>query len=192
MIIAGIDEVGRGPLAGPVVAASVILPSDYENPNIIDSKKLTHCERIKLSSIISTVAVDYAIAEIDNKVIDEINILQSTHKAMVMSIEKLKSKPDFVYIDGNSVPKDLQIEAQAVIKGDSIIAVVSAASIIAKVYRDAWMVEVAHEKYPQYNFARHKGYATKEHFDAIIKYGICPIHRITFLKKFFNKQIALF
>jgi ribonuclease HII len=192
MIIAGIDEVGRGPLAGPVVASCVILPDDYNNPQITDSKQISHLRRVQLSREIQEIAVEYAIAELDNIIIDELNILQSTHKAMVMAVEMLKIKPDFVYIDGNSLPKNLKYKAEAVVKGDTFIPQISAASILAKVHRDNWMTEVAHELYPQYKFAKHKGYATREHFEAIAKYGICPLHRITFLKKFFNKQISLF
>ncbi|PKL86890.1 MAG: ribonuclease HII [Ignavibacteriae bacterium HGW-Ignavibacteriae-1] len=192
MIIAGVDEVGRGPLAGPVVAACVILPDDYQNPQIIDSKQISHSHRVQLYREIQENAVNYAVAELDNIVVDEINILQATHKAMVMAVEMLKIKPDFVYIDGNSIPKTLPYKAEAVVKGDTFISQISAASIMAKVHRDNWMTNVAHELYPQYNFAKHKGYATREHFDAIAKYGICPLHRMTFLKKFFSKQISLF
>ncbi len=192
MIIAGIDEVGRGPLAGPVVAACVILPDDYKNPKITDSKQISHSHRVQLYREIQENAVNYAVAELDNIVVDEINILQATHKAMVMAVEMLKIKPDFVYIDGNSIPKTFNYKAEAVVKGDTFISQISAASIMAKVHRDTWMTDVAHELYPQYNFAKHKGYATREHFDAIAKYGICPLHRMTFLKKFFSKQISLF
>ncbi|MBE2188262.1 MAG: ribonuclease HII [Desulfobulbaceae bacterium] len=192
MKIAGIDEVGRGPLAGPVVASCVILPDDYKNSKITDSKQISHFRRVQLSQEIQEIAVDYAVAEMDNTVVDEINILQATHKAMVMAIEMLKIKPDFIYIDGNSIPKNMKYKAEAIVKGDTFISQISAASILAKVHRDNWMTDIAHELYPQYNFAKHKGYATREHFDAITKYGICPLHRITFLKKFYNKQIALF
>jgi ribonuclease HII len=192
MIIAGIDEVGRGPLAGPVVAACVILPDDYHNPQITDSKKISNSRRVQLSKEIQDIAIDFSIAELNNIVIDEINILQATHKVMVMTVDMLKIKPDYIYIDGNSIPKTLTYKAEAVVKGDTFMAQISAASIIAKVHRDNWMTNVAHELYPQYNFAKHKGYATQEHLDAISKYGYCPLHRITFLKKFFTKQISLF
>ncbi|MCO5251464.1 MAG: ribonuclease HII [Candidatus Kapabacteria bacterium] len=192
MIIAGIDEVGRGPLAGPVVVACVILPDDYDNSQITDSKKISHSRRLQLTKEIQDIAIDFSIAELDNIVVDEINILKATHKAMVMAVEMLKIKPDYIYIDGNSIPKTLPYKAEAVVKGDTFISQISAASIMAKVHRDNWMTDVAHELYPQYNFAKHKGYATREHFDAIAKYGICPLHRMTFLKKFFTKQISLF
>lgn len=191
-MIAGVDEAGRGPLAGPVVAACVILPENYYNTDIKDSKSLSNRERTSLSDIIKNAAVDYSIVHIDNHIIDEINILQATFKAMKTAVENLRTIPDLVYIDGNRIPNNLNTVAKAIVKGDSLIQVISAASILAKVDRDYWMVEIAHELYPEYGFDKHKGYATNMHYEALVKYGICPIHRKSFLKKFFNQQISMF
>lgn len=177
--IAGVDEAGRGPLAGPVYAAAVILPFGLEIQGINDSKKLTAKKRDELYDVIKEAAIAYAVVSCDEKIIDEINILQAALKAMREAVMDLAVVPDLVLIDGNKKP-DLPMDAQAIVKGDGKSASIAAASILAKVSRDRFM-EQMHEKYPQYNFAKHKGYPTKEHREAVIKYGACPIHRKSFL-----------
>jgi ribonuclease HII len=182
-IIAGIDEAGRGPLAGPVVAAAVILDihSDLFD-EIDDSKKITEKRRNKLFELIIGNSVDYSINTIDNFEIDNINILNSTMLAMNNAINNLKVKPDYLLIDGNYFKGNI-LPYRTVIKGDSISKSIAAASILAKVHRDKWMMEIAAQEFPEYNFAKHKGYATKEHIELIKKYGTCKYHRISFLKK---------
>ena len=175
--IGGIDEAGRGPLAGPVVAACVVLPDDCFIEHLNDSKKLTVTLREKLFEIIVKEAVDYGIGIIMPEEIDQINILNATKKAMIQAVSDLKRKPDYLIIDSLKLP--LPIEQYPVDKGDSLSVSVAAASVIAKVTRDRWMEE-AHRQYPQYGFDRHKGYGTREHMEAIRKYGLCPIHRKSF------------
>ncbi len=175
--IGGIDEAGRGPLAGPVVAACVVLPDDCFIEHLNDSKKLTGTLREKLFDIIVKEAVDYGIGIIMPEEIDQINILNATKKAMIQAVSDLKRKPDYLIIDSLKLP--LPIEQYPVDKGDSLSVSVAAASVIAKVTRDRWMEE-AHRQYPQYGFDRHKGYGTREHMEAIRKYGLCPIHRKSF------------
>jgi len=182
-IIAGVDEVGRGPLAGPVVAAAVILDINsnlFENVN--DSKKISEKNRKELYELIIENSLAYSINVIDNYEIDSINILNSTMLAMNNAINNLNIKPDYLLIDGNYF-KGNAIPHRTVIKGDSISKSIAAASILAKVYRDNWMFEIADKEFPQYNFAKHKGYPTKEHIELIKKYGICKYHRISFMKK---------
>ena len=176
--IAGVDEVGRGPLAGPVVAAAVVFPQDAKIPAVNDSKKLNEKQRYELrEAIIQVPNVQYAIAEVDEIKIDEINILQATHLAMKIAIEQL-NQVDFLLIDGRPVP-GLKIDNLSVIKGDSKSASIAAASILAKVHRDKLMCRYA-EVYPEYGFEEHKGYGTKKHLAALQKHGICKIHRRSF------------
>ena len=179
--IAGIDEAGRGPLAGPVCAAAVILPEDAFIEGINDSKKLSEKKREELYGKIIDIAISYNICMIDEKVIDEINILEATYLAMKKAVSGLSVKADFALIDGNS-SKGMEIPYETVVKGDSKSISIAAASILAKVTRDRYITEIA-DNFPEYNFKKHKGYGTKEHTAAILKYGPCPIHRKTFLKK---------
>lgn len=179
--ICGVDEAGRGPLAGPVFAAAVILPLDYEIDGINDSKKLSEKKREQLFDEIIEHAIAYSIKSCDNKIIDEINILQATMLAMKNSVESLSIKPDMVYVDGNRLPA-LNVPAEYVIKGDAKSANIAAASILAKVSRDRFMKEMD-AQYPEYCFSKHKGYPTKLHYEKIREYGASNIHRISFLKK---------
>ena len=182
--IVGVDEVGRGPLAGPVVCAAVIMPFD-ENliiEGIDDSKKLSEKKRELLSEKIKRTALAYTIIETDEKTIDEINILEATKLGMKRAVESLSLPPDVVLTDGN-MTLDIDYPQQSIIKGDSLSYSIGAASIIAKVHRDHLMDEYAKD-YPQYAFAKNKGYGTAEHIHAIKEYGLCPIHRKTFTKKF--------
>ncbi|MBS7389800.1 MAG: ribonuclease HII [Ruminococcus sp.] len=185
-IICGVDEAGRGPLAGPVYAAAVILPSDCVIEGLNDSKKLTEKKREALFDEIKEKALAYGIASADEKEIDEINILNATFLAMKRAIASLSVKPDLALIDGNQKPHT-DIEEVTVIKGDAKSMSIAAASVLAKVSRDRFMLEMA-EKYPQYEFARHKGYGTKLHYEKIAQYGVCDIHRRTFLKKILGEQ----
>ncbi len=176
--ISGVDEVGRGPLAGPVVAAAVIFPTNCKIPMVDDSKKLSEKQREELyAAIIKIPEIDYAIVEIDAQKVDEINILQATHLAMITAVNKLK-KVDFVLIDGLPV-KGFSYPNEAVIKGDSKSASIAAASILAKVHRDNLMKKYA-EQYPEYGFEKHKGYGTAKHLEALKEFGITEIHRKSF------------
>lgn len=191
LTVAGIDEAGRGPLAGPVVAAAVIFRSDaVDLPGINDSKKLSEKKRNLLFDEIMKQSAAYGIGIVDNNEIDEINILQATYKAMHKAIKSLVVKPDYLIIDGNSF-KDIGIDFTTIIKGDAKSVSISAASILAKVTRDKIMTEYS-LVYPQYHFDKHKGYPTSEHFEMITKYGETPIHRKTFLKKYYSKTQNLF
>lgn len=183
--VCGVDEAGRGPLAGPVCAAAVILPLDCEIEGLNDSKKLSEKKRDALYDIIKEKAVAYSIAMVDEKTIDEINILQATFKAMREAVNGLSVKPDLALIDGNQKPQS-GIEERTVVKGDAKSMSIAAASVLAKVTRDRFMLELD-EKYPEYQFKKHKGYGTKLHYEALEKYGVSPVHRVTFLKKFFDK-----
>lgn len=185
-IICGVDEAGRGPLAGPVYVAAVILPSDCVIEGLNDSKKLTEKKREALFDEIKEKALAYGIASADEKEIDEINILNATFLAMKRAIASLSVRPDLALIDGNQKPHT-DIEEVTVIKGDAKSMSIAAASVLAKVSRDRFMLEMA-EKYPQYEFARHKGYGTKLHYEKIAQYGVCDIHRRTFLKKILGEQ----
>ena len=184
--ICGVDEAGRGPLAGPVCAAAVILPRDLEIPGLTDSKKLTDKKRRELFPIIKEKAIAYGIGFASEQEIDEINILQATFLAMQRAIDQLEGKADMALIDGNR-QKDFGLPAVTVVKGDSLSASIAAASVLAKVTRDDLMLEMA-ETYPEYGFEIHKGYGTKAHYEALRKYGASPIHRQSFLKKFYENQ----
>ncbi len=184
--ICGVDEAGRGPLAGPVCAAAVILPRGLEIPGLNDSKKLTDKARRNLYDVITANALSFGIALVGESVIDEINILQATFRAMEQAVAKLNPQPDLVLVDGNREPK-LSMKCETIIGGDGKCASIAAASILAKVTRDRLMEELD-EKYPVYGFATHKGYGTKRHYAALREYGPCPIHRRTFLKKFFEAE----
>lgn len=185
-VVCGIDEAGRGPLAGPVCAAAVILPDGCIIDGLDDSKKLSEKKREALFDEITQKAVAYSIATADEKEIDEINILQATFLAMRRAFDGLGIAPDFALVDGNRDP-GLPVETQTVVKGDSLSASIAAASILAKVTRDRFMLEKDAE-YPEYCFAKHKGYGTKLHYEALEKYGPCEIHRMSFLKKFYENN----
>ncbi len=183
-LVCGVDEAGRGPLAGPVCAAAVILPPELVIPSLNDSKKLTDKKRRELYDVITAEAVSYGIAFASEKEIDEINILQATFLAMARAMEKLTPQPELALIDGNRA-KDFGLPVRTVVKGDSLSASIAAASILAKVTRDRLM-EQYDAVYPQYGFAVHKGYGTKRHYEALREFGPSPIHRMTFLKKFYE------
>ena len=185
-IICGVDEAGRGPLAGPVCAAAVILPRNLELPGLTDSKKLTDKKRRELYPVIKEQALAYGIGFASEEEIDEINILQATFLAMQWALDQLQIKPDLALIDGNR-QKDFGVPAKTVVKGDSLSLNIAAASVLAKVTRDDLMMELA-EKYPQYGFDVHKGYGTKAHYAALREYGACAVHRKTFLKKFHGEK----
>ena len=185
-LICGVDEAGRGPLAGPVCAAAVILPEHLQIPGLTDSKKLTDKKRRELFPVIQEQAIAYGIGLASEQEIDEINILQATFLAMRRALEQLNARPEIALIDGNR-ETDFGLPVKTVVKGDSLSANIAAASILAKVTRDNIMVELA-QKYPEYGFEIHKGYGTKAHYEALRTYGPCPIHRKTFLKKFYGEK----
>lgn len=180
-VICGVDEAGRGPLAGPVYAAAVVLKKGQTIEGVNDSKKLSEKKRELLFDKIIAECEEYSIGTASEKEIDEINILQATFLAMKRAVEGLSVKPECALVDGNQVPP-LECDVETVVKGDSKSESIAAASILAKVSRDRYMLEMA-KKYPQYGFEKHKGYGTKLHYEMIEKYGICDIHRKTFLKK---------
>lgn len=184
--ICGVDEAGRGPLAGPVCAAAVILPEGFEIPGLNDSKQLTDKKRRELFPVIQEQALAWGIAFVDEQVIDEINILNATFRAMREAIDQLKIRPDLALIDGNRVT-DFGVEAVPIVKGDAKAAPIAAASILAKVARDNLMEELD-RTYPEYGFAVHKGYGTKRHYAAVAQYGLCPIHRKTFFRKYYGEH----
>ena len=183
--ICGVDEAGRGPLAGPVCAAAVILNEEIEGLN--DSKKLSEKKREALFDEIKEKSVSFSIAFASVEEIEEYNILNATYLAMNRAIEGLNVKADFALIDGNRIPAGISVPCETVVKGDAKSCSIAAASILAKVTRDRLMLE-EDKKYPQYNFKKHKGYGTKEHTDAILKYGLSPIHRPSFLKKLLGEK----
>ena len=185
-VICGVDEAGRGPLAGPVCAAAVILPEHLQIPGLNDSKKLTDKKRRELFPVIQEQAIAYGIGLASESEIDEINILQATFLAMRRALEQLTVRPEIALIDGNR-ETDFGLPVKTVVKGDSLSANIAAASILAKVTRDNIMVELA-QQYPEYGFEIHKGYGTKAHYEALRTYGPCPIHRKTFLKKFYGEK----
>lgn len=180
-IVCGVDEAGRGPLAGPVCAAAVILPDGLVIEGLDDSKKLTEKKRDALYDVICEEAISYGIAFASVEEIEELNILQTTFLAMKRAVESLNVKADLALVDGNQKPP-LDIQARTLVKGDAKSPSIAAASILAKVTRDRLMVEIA-EQYPQYEFPKHKGYGTKLHYEKIMEHGISPVHRRSFLKK---------
>ncbi|MBR4157954.1 MAG: ribonuclease HII [Oscillospiraceae bacterium] len=180
-LVCGVDEAGRGPLAGPVCAAAVILPEGTEIPGLNDSKKLTEKKREALFPVIKSTALHWGIAFADHKEIDELNILQATFLAMKRAVEMLGVEPELGLIDGNRCP-EVGFPVKAVVGGDAKCACIAAASVLAKVSRDRFMLEMD-GKYPGYGFAQHKGYPTAAHYAALRELGPCPIHRLTFLKK---------
>ncbi len=181
-IFCGTDEAGRGPLAGDVYAAAVILNPDDVIEEINDSKKLSEKKREMLFDVIKEKAVSWCIATASVEEIEEINILNAAMLAMKRAVSGLDVKPEFVLVDGNKIPDGLEIKADCLVKGDALSASIGAASILAKVARDRYMKEIA-LKYPEYGFEKHKGYGTKQHREALLKYGPCPVHRMSFLKK---------
>lgn len=185
-LICGVDEAGRGPLAGPVCAAAVILPGHLEMPGLTDSKKLTDKKRRELFPIIKEQAIAYGIGFASEKEIDAVNILQATFLAMERALAQLTVRPDLALIDGNR-EKDFGLPVKTVIRGDSLSANIAAASVLAKVARDDFMLAMA-EEYPQYGFDVHKGYGTRAHYAALTEHGPCQIHRMTFLKKFYGEK----
>lgn len=185
-VICGVDEAGRGPLAGPVCAAAVILPKHLDIPGLTDSKKLTDKKRRELFPLIQEQAVAYGIGLASQEEIDEINILQATFLAMERALAQLQVRPDLALIDGNR-EREFGLPVQTVVKGDSLSANIAAASVLAKVTRDDLMIELA-QQYPQYGFEIHKGYGTKAHYEALRQYGASPIHRKSFLKKFYGEK----
>lgn len=185
-LICGVDEAGRGPLAGPVCAAAVILPPNIEIPGLNDSKKLTDKRRRELFPVIKEQAIAYGIAMVDHKTIDEINILQATYMAMKQAISQLSIQPELALVDGNR-SGDFGVPVETVVHGDSLSASIAAASVLAKVTRDDYMLQMA-EEYPGYRFDIHKGYGTKAHYEALRQLGASPIHRMTFLKKFYGAE----
>lgn len=185
-LICGVDEAGRGPLAGPVCAAAVILPLNVDIPGLNDSKKLSDKKRRELFPVICEKAIAYGIGFSDHKEIDEINILQATYLAMERAIANLSVKPDFALIDGNRA-KDFGIPLETIVGGDGRSASIAAASILAKVTRDDYMLQAENE-YPGYGFEVHKGYGTKAHYAALTEKGPCQIHRMTFLKKLYGTK----
>lgn len=180
-IVCGVDEAGRGPLAGPVCAAAVILPDGLVIEGLDDSKKLTEKKRDALYDVICEEAIAYGIAFASVEEIEEMNILQATFLAMKRAVESLSVKPDLALVDGNQKPH-LDIQARTLVKGDAKSPSIAAASILAKVTRDRLMTEIA-EEYPEYEFPKHKGYGTKLHYEKIMEHGISPVHRRSFLKK---------
>ena len=185
-IICGVDAAGRGPLAGPVCAAAVILPMGLEIPGLTDSKKLTDKKRRELFPVIKEQAIAYGIGLASHEEIDRINILQATYVAMERALAQLSVKPDIALIDGNRA-KDFGLPVRTVVKGDSLSMNIAAASILAKVTRDDLMLELA-QQYPEYGFEVHKGYGTKAHYEALRNHGASAIHRQTFLKKFYGEK----
>jgi ribonuclease HII len=179
---AGCDEAGRGCLAGPVFAAAVILPPDFSDPILNDSKQIKEKTRYALREMIQKVAISWAVAKIDAEEIDQINILNASIKAMHLALDQLKKKPSFIIIDGNRFKPYKKVPHATIIKGDGQYFSIAAASILAKTYRDDFMLE-HHEKYPQYNWIKNKGYGTLDHRKAIAEFGRCPLHRESFRLK---------
>ena len=179
-VICGVDEAGRGPLAGPVFAAAVVLPPDADIPGLNDSKKLTAAKRDALFDAVCQTAIEYAVASASEREIDDINILNATFLAMRRAVELLRNAPDIVLVDGNRAPA-LTVRTRTIIKGDALSASIAAASILAKVSRDRHMDALARH-YPEYDFERHKGYGTKLHYEKLAEFGASPVHRRSFLK----------
>lgn len=190
--IAGVDEVGRGPLAGAVVAAAVILDSNQPIAGLADSKALTEKRRLLLAEEIKQKALSWALGRAEVAEIDNINILQASLLAMRRAVESLTISPTHALVDGNKCPTELPCTSEAIVKGDKTVAVISAASILAKVARDQEMCELD-KLYPEYGFAKHKGYPTKAHREALLVHGICPIHRLSFtpVKKCMQQKMTV-
>lgn len=186
---AGCDEAGRGPLAGPVTAAAVILPPDWNHPLLNDSKKMSEKNRNLLRKIIEQEAVAWAVEMVMPDEIDRINILNASFAAMSRAVEKLSVKPQLLLIDGNRFRSNLNIPYQCIVKGDATYTSIAAASVLAKTYRDEYMMCIADE-YPLYNWKQNKGYPTREHREAVLRYGLTPYHRVSFNHSF--KQLELF
>ncbi len=186
-IFCGVDEAGRGPLAGDVFAAAVILPPDVVIEGLNDSKKLSEKKRERLFDEIIEKAICYSIKRASIEEIESINILNAAMLAMKRAVVDLSTKPQLVLVDGNKVPSGIDIPCKCVIKGDATSASIAAASILAKVARDRYMLDIAKE-YPQYCFEKHKGYGTKLHYEMLDEHGVSPIHRMSFLKKYFKKK----
>jgi ribonuclease HII len=179
LLEAGCDEAGRGCLAGPVYAAAVILPKDFYHPFLNDSKQLTEEQRYELRPYIEQNAISYAVASLNNKQIDKYNILRASFKSMHLAIEKLSLQPELLLIDGNRFARYNRIPHKCIIQGDGIYASIAAASVLAKTYRDDFM-KALHNKFPKYNWAQNKGYATREHQEALDQHGPCKFHRKSF------------
>jgi len=188
LVEAGCDEAGRGCLAGPVFSAAVILPRDYHHKVLTDSKQLSEKDRLSVRKDIETNAIAYAVTAVDHIKIDEINILQASILGMHLSLDKLKKKFGFIIIDGNYFKPYKKIPHQTIVKGDSLYFSIAAASILAKTYRDEFMMQ-AHEEYPHYDWIRNKGYATASHRAAIMEHGQCPLHRRSFILKEFQMNL---
>lgn len=182
-LLGGVDEAGRGPLAGPVYAAAVILMPGHVPEGLDDSKKLSEKKRELLYDRITTSAAAWCVASASVEEIEEVNILQATYLAMQRAVKGLSLSPELVLVDGNRLPPGLSVPARTIVKGDALSASVAAASILAKVSRDRYVTGVLDREYPQYQFAKHKGYGTKLHYEMLDRYGPCPAHRRTFLKK---------
>ena len=185
---AGCDEAGRGCLAGPVFAAAVILPSDFENEILNDSKMLTEKQRVELRPVIEKKAVAWAVEAVSNEEIDEVNILNASFLAMNRAVQKLKTRPEHLLIDGNRFRPQTKIPFTCMIKGDGRFFSIAAASVLAKTYRDDFMIKI-HNEFPEYNWKQNKGYPTKNHRDAIRKYSVTKYHRLTF--RLLNEQLSL-
>ena len=188
-IEAGCDEAGRGPLAGPVTAAAVILPPEWNHPLLNDSKKMSEKNRNLLRTVIEQEAVAWAVEMVMPDEIDRINILNASFAAMSRAIEKLSVKPQLLLIDGNRFRSNLNIPYQCIVKGDATFTSIAAASVLAKTYRDEYMMRIADE-YPVYNWKQNKGYPTREHREAVLRHGLSPYHRVSFNHSF--KQLELF
>lgn len=188
ILVCGIDEAGRGALSGPVTISSVILPKNYYNPEIKDSKKLSYLKRKKLFDEIKNVALDYVIVDVDNNKIDNVNILNATFFGMNKSIKKLNFSADIYLIDGNKFQTKMKLNYKCIIGGDNLYQSIAAASILSKVHRDKYMAKIG-KRYPQFDWVNNKGYGTKKHIDSIKKYGYTKYHRNTFKIK--GKQLSL-
>lgn len=186
-VVCGVDEAGRGPLAGPVFAAAVILPPGTQIEGLNDSKKLTEKKREALVPVIQQRAAAYCVASASEQEIDELNILNATFLAMRRAVAGLCIPPDFILVDGDKAIREADKPCRAVIKGDSLSASIAAASVLAKVSRDHYMLELSGQ-YPQYAFEKHKGYGTKLHYECLRKYGVSPVHRKSFLRKFWQED----
>ncbi len=187
-LVAGVDEAGRGPLAGPVFAAAVILPDDFDHPFLDDSKKLSEKKRYQLREFIEQNALAWAVAQVDNVEIDRINILNAAIKAMHLALEQLSVQPDFIIVDGNKFKPFRDIPFKTVVDGDAKYAQIAAASVLAKTYRDDFMKKL-HQQYPHYGWDTNKGYGTAKHRQAIMTYGLSPYHRKKFCGFYFQKRI---